>query len=545
MVRSLSLLPPFPSQLVVTWGVAVAACTATARSASAQESPAPTSSASTSHVVPTPLPATAPGLAPPLPGAASAATPAPNAPASMPEPPRSSKLLTLASAERWALGRSTEVLIARAQTGIAGAQVEEFRAPLLPQVIATGQIAYGNGRVVSTAAGTSVAGTASSSSNGTGAGTGANTGSNTGGANTGSNTGGANTGSTSTGTVTTGGGNSAAWYWSAGASASQLIYDFGQATNRYGAAKKTLESQRAIENTTKLQVILNVRRAYFTARADYELVLVARQTLQDQNTHLAQVQGFVTVGTQPQIALAQQRAAVANAQVQLITAQNNYELAKAQLNQAMGVQDDTDYDLGEEQLGPIDDEEKSLDTLIQRAMAARPELASLARQAEADEKNLSAVKGAFGPTLSASGNIEEVSAGSFDSGLFIWSVGLLATWPIFQGGLTLGQVHQAESTLAMARAQITQEALQVRLDVSTAQLAVTAAKATIGSAQEAAMNAHEQRRLAEQRFATGVGSIIELFDAQVADTAAATQLVQARYQLSSARAQLLWALGRT
>ena len=81
--------------------------------------------------------------------------------------------------------------------------------------------------------------------------------------------------------------------------------------------------------------------------------------------------------------------------------------------------------------------------------------------------------------------------------------------------------------------------------LTTAQLAVTAAKATIGSAQEAAVNAHEQRRLAEQRFATGVGSIIELFDAQVADTAAATQLVQARYQLSSARAQLLWALGRT
>ena len=47
------------------------------------------------------------------------------------------------------------------------------------------------------------------------------------------------------------------------------------------------------------------------------------------------------------------------------------------------------------------------------------------------------------------------------------------------------------------------------------------------------------------RYATGVGSIIELNDAQVAYTSAAAQVVQARYSLSIARAQLLAALGRT
>jgi outer membrane protein len=74
---------------------------------------------------------------------------------------------------------------------------------------------------------------------------------------------------------------------------------------------------------------------------------------------------------------------------------------------------------------------------------------------------------------------------------------------------------------------------------------VKAAKATIGAAEDAVSSAREQLRLAEQRYSTGVGNIIELGDAQVAYTAAAAQLVQARYGLASARAQLLAALGRT
>ena len=96
-----------------------------------------------------------------------------------------------------------------------------------------------------------------------------------------------------------------------------------------------------------------------------------------------------------------------------------------------------------------------------------------------------------------------------------------------------------------ADAQRAVEELQVRLDVDSARLAVRAAKATIGASEDAVTSAKEQLRLAEQRYATGVGSIIELDDAQVAYSTAAAQLVQARYSLASARAQLLAALGRS
>ena len=72
-----------------------------------------------------------------------------------------------------------------------------------------------------------------------------------------------------------------------------------------------------------------------------------------------------------------------------------------------------------------------------------------------------------------------------------------------------------------------------------------AAKATIGAANDGLVSAREQLRLAEQRYATNVGSIIELDDAQVAYTSAAAQVVMAHYGLATARAQLLASLGRT
>ncbi len=155
--------------------------------------------------------------------------------------------------------------------------------------------------------------------------------------------------------------------------------------------------QRYSEQATRLQVVLNVRTAYFNARAMKELVAVAQETLDDQNKHLAQVQGQVTVGTQPPIALAQQKAACANAVVQLIQADNNYETSKAQLNQAAGIVGGTDYDVGDEQVAVPEDEEQPLDTLASKAIAARPEIATFQKQRESQEATLSAIKARVRP----------------------------------------------------------------------------------------------------------------------------------------------------
>ena len=414
------------------------------------------------------------------------------------------RVLTLAEIEHSALTLQPQLVAARATTNVAVAQADQARAPLLPQVVGNASYTRETGNFAPRPGAIPGGGTA------------------------------------------TGGSlfSTSYDYWQFGVTANQLIYDFGQTIGKYDAAKLTADSQRLSEQTTRLGVLLNVRKAYFNARAAKELVDVARETLEDQNKHLAQVQGMVLVGTQPPIALAQQKASVANAQVQLITAQNNYETSKAQLNQAAGLAQGTDYDVSDEDTGPVADEDQPLETLVTKAIAARPEIAALRRSRDATEASLSSAKGGYGPSIGATAGVTDVGI-NLSQLVPNWNVGVGVTWPIFQGGLTKGLVRQVEAQVDSVNAQVSIEELQVRLDVDSARLAVRAAKATLGAVDDALTSAREQLRLAEQRYSTGVGNIIELTDAQVAYTTAAAQVVGARYGLAAARAQLLAALGRS
>jgi outer membrane protein len=332
-------------------------------------------------------------------------------------------------------------------------------------------------------------------------------------------------------------------FWQFNLTASQLIYDFGQTSEKWRSAERAADSLKSTERTTQNQVLLTLRTAYFSARAGKALVKVAADTLENQQKHMAQVMGFVGAGTNPEIDLATARTAVANARVQLITAQNNYDTARAQLNQAMGVNAGTQYDVADEGLRPVDGEDEATEPLYARAVQHRPELVTIARQRESLALTVKSIRGAYGPSLSGIANLNEIglSLGTLAPN---WYVGGQLTWPLIQGGLTRGQVREAEANVHNADAQLDVEKLQIHLDVEQAILAVRAAKASIDAALEAVTNAKLQLKLAEGRYAQGVGSIIELSDAQVAMTSAAAQQVQADYNLATARAQLLNALGQ-
>jgi len=290
-------------------------------------------------------------------------------------------------------------------------------------------------------------------------------------------------------------------------------------------------------------VLLNVRKAFFTARADRALVEVAQKTLANEAKHMAQVQGFVTAGTHAEIDLAQERSNLANDRVQLITAQNNYAVARSQLNQAMGVVGTLDYEVADEEIGKLPGEDESTDSMMPQALANRPEILTLEKQRESEQLTVRSIRGAYGPSLYATGNASE--AGYSLSGLYpTWSVGALLSWPIFQGGLTTGQIHQAEANVDATDAQLATEKLQVRVDVETALLGVRAAKASIDAANDALTNARELLRQAEGQYTAGVGTIIQLSDSQVTLTNAEAQVVQAQFNLATARAQLLTAMGR-
>jgi outer membrane protein len=155
---------------------------------------------------------------------------------------------------------------------------------------------------------------------------------------------------------------------------------------------------------------------------------------------------------------------------------------------------------------------------------------------------VAALRGGYGPSLQATASATEAGTG-LDRLVPNWLVGATLTWPLLEGGLTTGQLHEARATLAGLEAQDQALRLQVRVDVEQAQLSVRAAHAAGVAAGEAVTSSREQLRLAEGRYSGGLGNAVELGDAQLAATGASAQAVQARYNLAIARAQLVNALG--
>ncbi len=190
------------------------------------------------------------------------------------------------------------------------------------------------------------------------------------------------------------------WY-DGQASINQLLWDFGQAPNRWRAAKARAVALGDTARATRLQAIADVRTAYFRADAQKSLVAVARQTLGNRQRHLEQIRGFVHAGTRPDIDLAQAIADEANARVQVIRSENNYAVARAELNQAMGTTGDTDYDVADATLPPQPGEASGVGALIDEAIRARPDLAAMVAQIRAQELTVKATRDSYWPTLSA------------------------------------------------------------------------------------------------------------------------------------------------
>jgi outer membrane protein len=332
-------------------------------------------------------------------------------------------------------------------------------------------------------------------------------------------------------------------YFSLGASASQLVWDFGSTWGRYRAARVAADAQKEGEAVALATVMLDVRAAYFEAVARKALVAIAADNLAAQERHLGQVHGFVTAGARPEIDLAQLRADAANARLVLVKAELSYNTARADLNRAMGVARPADFDVADEQLLPIEDEDAPEEALVAIAVEARPELKALEKQAESIRRQISATKGDYWPVLG-------VSTGVSDAGTEIqnlawnWHATATLTWPIFQGGATRAAVEGLDAELLAATSELEASRLAIRAEIASSRLEIAGAKATIDAAAAVVESARETLRLAEARYEAGAGSIIELQDAQTALINAEGQAVQAAFGLSLARTRLLAALGR-
>jgi outer membrane protein len=333
-------------------------------------------------------------------------------------------------------------------------------------------------------------------------------------------------------------------YYSSGATLSYIVFDFGRTLNTWRSARESASAQRDEARAAALQLALDVRSAYLAAWAARAAVKVGLESVSNQQRHLEQIAALVKGELRPEVDLVTQEAQLASARVALINAENAYAVARAQLDQVMGVERTPGAPVSDvsDTLPPVAGENASLGDLQSRALAARPELAAARARVRATLAERRSRVAEYGPAITAYGSLTD--AGSVIDDL-TWnaSAGVTLSWALFEGGLVPARVRESSAKADAWEAQRQSVRLAIRVELETALLSLRAAKAARASAIEARTAAAERLRQAEGRYTAGVGDIIELSDAQFAHTTAEVQVVQSEYRLGLARAQLLHALG--
>jgi outer membrane protein TolC len=320
--------------------------------------------------------------------------------------------------------------------------------------------------------------------------------------------------------------------------ASQLLFDFGKNWAATDAAKATSESAREGVELQKDNIALAVKQSYYNLLLASRLVVVNAQALDRADLNLRSAKGFFEVGTRPRFDVTRAEVDVANSRVSVIRAQNAVSLSRIALNTAMGIAVNAPTrvvdTLAYEQF-TVD-----RDSLVAEALRRRAEYRQAKYQVDAAEAILRQNFRNFFPDIVASGTYGGARADMNE----IYSYGIQMNWSIFDGGNKVARYKEAKALLDASKSNVRDTELTIWQQVEQAYVNLISAEEQIGAAQKAVESAQENFRLSQGRFDAGVGTIIELTDAQLSLTQAQSTQAQALTDYRLAIAQLERNLGR-
>jgi outer membrane protein TolC len=319
---------------------------------------------------------------------------------------------------------------------------------------------------------------------------------------------------------------------------SQLLFDFGKNLAATDAASRLADIVKEDVEVQRDAIALTVKEAYFNLLFAKRLITVAQQALDRAELNLRSAQGFYEVGTRPKSDVTRAEVDVANARVDLIRANNAERLARVALNTGMGIAVDSPTEV--QDVAGFEPFVIDPASLLPEARRGRPEYRRAKLAVEAADAAARREFRNFFPDITGNAS---VGATSLDY-LQVWDLGVALNWDIFDGGNKIARYREASAAVRAAQARVRATELDIWQQAEQASINVQESGERIQAAQKAVESARENFRLSQGRFDAGVGTIIELTDAQLALTQAQFTEAQAvnDYRISVARLER--ALGR-
>ena len=333
--------------------------------------------------------------------------------------------------------------------------------------------------------------------------------------------------------------------YAGGVSINQRLFDFGYSQQTVNSAHLAERAQEIDINARQALVVLQVQATYLTSLKHQRLVQIAEETVRERGIIKGQIEALYRQQLKSKLDLDLVQVELTNAESQLVKARNGLKSSFANLNRSIGIAGAEDYVL--EDL-PIEvRQQRPLDTLIGDSLS-HPEFRKAKELTASAESKLTAAKRQYLPVVSAyaSGGDFQVfdssrSQASQTGGW--WAAGGFITLPLFTGFMIENQVQEAKAQKAAAEAASTNIEQALTQQVTNSYLDTISFAQQIKLGEEQVKTAQEALNLAKQRYKLGLGSIVEVTQAEVAVTGAQTRLAEAQYDYKIAEVTLAYAAG--
>jgi outer membrane protein len=341
--------------------------------------------------------------------------------------------------------------------------------------------------------------------------------------------------------------------FSAGLSAGLTLFDGFDREANLNRAQAMSDATEHTMVRTKQSIVFQVESSYLNVLRQEQLVKVSEENLKRDRRQLERIVESNRVGALSLADVYRQQSQVASDELNLINAQNSFDKANADLVALIGLNVADEYafadavistTLDSTELVSVRAKYRDLGVLTRTALMVRPDLLGAKENLDASASSVTIARSNYFPSLSAaaglSGNNSEFGR-LFDYKTIYW--GLRLNWTLFDGFATNQAIQSAAASKRNAEISVAQAERNISVEMKKALLDLDAAMKQYEVSQKGLTSATEDRKIAEERYNLGAGTLLDLLVASANFVGAEANVVNASYNYIIAKRNVEYVLG--
>jgi len=308
------------------------------------------------------------------------------------------------------------------------------------------------------------------------------------------------------------------------------IFQGGKTVASVNAARYNYQSAEAGYMSSRQDLILTVTEAYYRLLQAEQFTRVSEKSLQRAQSHLDFANARFKVGLASRSDILKAKTEQSNAKLDLIHTRNAVFMARGQLNNALGQNVNSPIkivdDLSKTVTNDAEDNQWNFQTLVKNAYKNRPELRKTENQLQAQKSFIRLAKADYYPGIFLDANYN--FSGTEVSNLYQSNyVGISISLPLFSGFSRPERVTQEKLEMRVLEQQTETLHQQISLEVWNAFWTLKELKERIVNTQVFLKDAQENLTISEGEYKQGVGSMLDVLDAETTFVTAQQRHIEA------------------